>query len=81
MENKDLLVRYSNLKDKLKNLDVEKVKLETRIETIEKRQAELEKEIKKIAVVDSIKDAIKKEKALKDKLDRLMLEAEELFND
>jgi len=81
MENKDLQARYSALKERLRNLGLERAKLEANIETIEKRQTELEKDIKRIAAVNSVEEAVEKEKSLHEKIDKIIKEAEELLDD
>ena len=81
MANKDLQVRYNELKEKLENFKSEKIKLETVLESLQKQEKDLENKIKSIASTDTVEEAEKKLSLVEKKLESLIEEAEGILDE
>lgn len=81
MNNKELQEKYNSLTKELDQLKVEKIKLQTTLEALNVKKAELESKVKEIAAVNTVEEAKEKLNTVKATLDQLISKAEGLIND
>lgn len=73
--------RFEQLKEKLDYNKLEKVRIETKLESLEKEQAAIKAELFKVAGTEDLEEAKTKLEQLKAKINENLQQLEELFNE
>lgn len=81
MDNINLQAKFKSLTDNLNNLELEKAKLETQLDSILEQKEIAFNEIKMLAKVETLEEAEDKLQKLKTRLEQLAIEAETLLNE
>lgn len=79
MNSKELQDKYNNLTAKLKNAEMEKVKLSTQLETITAQHKNIEKQILEAAGTPTVEEAVKSLEQLEKVIAEQVAEAEKLL--